>query len=97
MYLHHLRRGEPRDADNWFHQAACPEDGTTSPTSPNLPGCARLASRLAPPLPDRAGLLRPDRSLREAINGLPCEDEADGLLGLLTSAIADRLQELASH
>ncbi|MFF2751355.1 hypothetical protein ACFVVA_38200 [Kitasatospora sp. NPDC058048] len=100
MYLHHLRRGELRDADNWFHQAACLEDGTSAPIAPklpNLPGYARLASRLAPPLPDPAGLPRPDRALREAINGLPREEEAGGLLSLPTNAIADRLQELASH
>ncbi|MFE4356093.1 hypothetical protein [Kitasatospora sp. NPDC056800] len=100
MYLHHVRRGELRDADNWFYQAACLEDGTSAPIAPklpNLPGYARLASRLAPPLPDPSGLPRPDRALREAINGLPREDEAGGLLSLPTGAIADRLQELASH
>ncbi|MFJ2863992.1 hypothetical protein [Kitasatospora sp. NPDC087314] len=100
MYLHHLRRGELRDAENWFNQAACLEDGTSAPLAPklpDLPGYARLASRLAPPLPDPAGLPRPDRALRDAINGLPREDEAGGLLSLPTDAIADRLQELASH
>ncbi|MFJ9461477.1 hypothetical protein ACIRST_41210 [Kitasatospora sp. NPDC101447] len=99
MYLHHLRRGELRDAENWFHQAACLEDGTSAPIAPklpDLPGYARLASRLAPPLPDPGALPRPDRALRDAINGLPREDEAAGLLSLPTDAIADRLQELAS-
>ncbi|MEU4118960.1 hypothetical protein AB0F71_31260 [Kitasatospora sp. NPDC028055] len=100
MYLHHLRRGELRDAEHWFHQAACLEDGTIVPIAPkvpDLPGYARLASRLAPPVPDPAGLPRPHRALREAVNGLPREDEAAGLLSLPTDAIADRLQELASH
>ncbi|MFJ8431145.1 hypothetical protein ACIQ9P_07565 [Kitasatospora sp. NPDC094019] len=100
MYLHHLRRGELRDAENWFTQTACLENGTSAPLAPklpNLPGYARLASRLAPPLPDSTGLPRPDRALQDAINGLPREDEAGGLLSLPTDAIADRLQELASH
>ncbi|MEV0536825.1 hypothetical protein [Kitasatospora sp. NPDC050463] len=100
LYLHHLRTGEPHDAEHWFQQAARLEDGTIAPIAPelpDLPGYTHLASRLAPPLPDTAGLPRPGSALREAINDLPREDGDCGLLSLPTADVAHRLQELASH
>ncbi|MFI6850485.1 hypothetical protein OG535_40230 [Kitasatospora sp. NBC_00085] len=101
LYLHHIRMGELRDAEHWFHQAARLDDGTSAPLPPalpDLPGYPHLVPRLAPPLPDTADLPSPDHALREAIDGLPGgDDEMCGPFSLPTGDIAHQLQELATH
>ncbi|MFI8085815.1 hypothetical protein ACIF6L_34125 [Kitasatospora sp. NPDC086009] len=100
LYLHHVRMGELRDAEHWFHQAARLDDGTRvplAPALPDLPGYPHLGRRLAPPLPDTAGLRSPDNALREAIDGLPeRQDDMCGPFSLPTGDIAHQLQELAA-
>ncbi|MGW2546509.1 hypothetical protein ACWC5I_37970 [Kitasatospora sp. NPDC001574] len=101
LYLHHIRAGELREAEHWFHQAARLDEGATTPlrpSLPNMPGWPRLGSRLAPPMRDTTGLPSPDHALRAAIDGLPGgSDEMCGPFSLPTGDIAHQLQELAAH
>ncbi|CAN3985996.1 hypothetical protein [Kitasatospora purpeofusca] len=102
LYLHHVRAGELRDAEHWFHQAALLGEGTAPqplrPAVPDVPGYPYLALLLAPPIPDTTALPSPDPALREALEGLPGEvDEMCGPFTLPTGDIAHQLQELATH
>ncbi|MET8703821.1 hypothetical protein ABZW10_33965 [Kitasatospora sp. NPDC004723] len=102
LYLHHVRAGELRDAEHWFHQAARLGEGAApqplQPTAPDVPGYPHLALLLAPPIPDATTLPSPDPALREALDGLPAAvDEMCGPFTLPTGDIAHQLQELATH
>ncbi|MFE4602011.1 hypothetical protein ACFRKE_14265 [Kitasatospora indigofera] len=101
LYLHHIRAGELREAEHWFHQAARLEEGTTAPLQPSLPDIPEyphLASHLAPPIRDTTALPSPDHALRMAIDGLPGgTDEMCGPFSLPTGDIAHQLHELAAH
>ncbi|MER6366621.1 hypothetical protein [Kitasatospora sp. NPDC001527] len=102
LYLHHVRAGELRDAEHWFHQATRLGEDTApqplQPTAPDVPGYPHLAVLLAPPIPDATALPSPDPALREALAGLPgAVDEMCGPFTLPTGDIAHQLQELATH
>ncbi|MGW3045633.1 hypothetical protein ACWC9T_37760 [Kitasatospora sp. NPDC001159] len=101
LYLHHIRMGELRDAEHWFHQAARMDEDAPAPlppAMPDVPGYPHLAALTAPPMPDTAGLPSPDHALREAIDALPgAHNEMCGPFSLPTGDIAHQLQELAAH
>ncbi|MER8103927.1 hypothetical protein [Kitasatospora sp. NPDC094016] len=102
LYLHHVRAGELRDAEHWFHQAARLGEGAAPeplrPATPDVAGYPHLALLLAPPIPGTTGLPSPDPALREALDGLPAAvDEMCGPFTLPTGDIAHQLQELAAH
>ncbi|MFJ9777179.1 hypothetical protein ACIRVF_39095 [Kitasatospora sp. NPDC101157] len=101
LYLHHIRMGELRDAEHWFHQAARLDEDAPAPVPPampDVPGYPYLAALMAPPLPDTTGLPSPDHALREAIDDLPgAHSEMCGPFSLPTGDIAHQLQELAAH
>ncbi|MFF2956743.1 hypothetical protein ACFVVU_36045 [Kitasatospora sp. NPDC057965] len=102
LYLNHVRAGELRDAEHWFHQAARLGEGAApqplQPTVPDMAGYPHLALLLAPPIPDTAALPSPDPALRDALDGLPAAvDEMCGPFTLPTGDITHQLQELATH
>ncbi|MFE7528573.1 hypothetical protein ACFU7Y_23055 [Kitasatospora sp. NPDC057542] len=101
LYLHHIRMGELRDAEHWFHQAARLDEDAPAPPPPAMPdvlGYPHLAALMARPMPDATGLPSPDHALREAIDGLPAtNNEMCGPFSLPTGDIAHQLQELAAH
>ncbi|MFF7459381.1 hypothetical protein [Kitasatospora sp. NPDC008115] len=109
LYLHHVRAGELRDAEHWFHQAARLGEGAAPqsprPAVPDVADYPHLALLLAPPIPDATALPSPDPALpspdpalREALAGLPAAvDEMCGPFALPTGDIAHQLQELATH